>query len=165
MKKIDGFRYSPSAGKWVEVDEPPAKPSAKQRRLGTAYAQVGLKEAATAFKAARADKGFVWIWLQYLAWKKKSATFPLPNDGLEQYGITRNVKYRALRDYVRAGLITIQQEKKQSVTVTLHTARWGAVACVDRIQRMCGSNTALYPIHTSGPILLFFSSLLLVEDF
>lgn len=120
MRKRDGFRYSPGAKKWVEVIEPSSvKPSTRRRQRETAYAQIGLKAAAAAFKSARADKAFIWVWLQYLAWQKKSTTFSLPNDGLEQFGITRHVKYRALRDYVRAGLISVRQEGKQSVTVTL----------------------------------------------
>jgi hypothetical protein len=121
MKKRDGFRYSPGAKKWVEVEEPvvPTRPSAKRRRLEKAYAQVGLKEAAAAFKANRAHKAFVWVWLQYEAWRTKSATVTLPNGELEQYGINRELKRRALRDYAEAGLLTINQRGTKSIVVTL----------------------------------------------
>jgi hypothetical protein len=116
--------YSRGAQKWIDVGDPtggdvPAKPSAKRRRMKTAYTQVGLKEAAAAFKANRAQKAFVWLWLQYLAWRNHSATFALPNGELEQYGINRLVKCRALRDYEKAGLIEISQNGRQAMTVTL----------------------------------------------
>src|SRR5262249_42112399 len=95
------------------------QPSARQRRLERAYVQLPLKQAAAAFKANRAHKAFVWVWLQYLAWEKKSATFSLPNDGLEQYGISRDVKWRSLRDYEKADLITLEQSGRHSTIVTL----------------------------------------------
>ena len=119
MKKQ--YVYSPGLGKMVEVDIPASstQPSARRRRLERAYAQVPLKEAAAAFKATRAQKAFVWVWLRYLAWQKKSATFPLPNGELEQYGIRRDTKWRALRDYERARLISIEQVGRNSTIVTL----------------------------------------------
>ncbi len=125
MRKKAGFMYSPGLGKWVEVGDPiegdaPTKPAARRRRVETAYAQVGLKEAATAFEALGVKKAFVWLWLQYLAWKKKSTTFPLPNGELEQFGISRWTKSRALQDLTQAGLITVRQVGKEAVTVTVH---------------------------------------------
>jgi hypothetical protein len=115
------YAYSPSVGKMVEVDTlaSTTQRSARQRRLERAYVQLPLKQAAAAFKANRAHKAFVWVWLQYLAWEKKSATFSLPNDGLEQFGITRSVKHRALKDYEKASLLTVEQRGHHSMVVTL----------------------------------------------
>jgi hypothetical protein len=121
MKKQKQYAYSPAIGRMVEVDTlaSATQPSARRRRLEKAFVQVPLKQAAAAFKANRAHKAFVWIWLQYLAWEKNSATFSLPNDALEQFGISRDVKYRALKDYERSGLITIGQGRRHSLVVTL----------------------------------------------
>jgi hypothetical protein len=113
--------YSPSTGRWIEVDVLPgtAKPSAKHRRLGNAFVQVPLKLAAEAASASRTHKHFVFLWLLYEAWRLKSTTIPLPNSTLKQYGVSRKQKMRALMDYEKAGLIKVQREGLQTAVVQL----------------------------------------------
>jgi hypothetical protein len=113
--------YSRSTGKWIEVDTLPstAKPSAKRQRLEGAFVLVPLKLAAEAFRANRAHKAFVLLWLLYLAWRSKSTVISIPNGELEHYGINRREKIKALRDYAEAGLIKVRQEGRRAVVVEL----------------------------------------------
>jgi hypothetical protein len=125
MNKIkrDGgkaYMYSPSAKKWVEVEEPigdskPA-PSAKRQREA-AFTQVMLNPAAIAFKVTRSQAAFVWVWLQYEVWRTRNAVVTITNAALTPYGITRWTKYRALHAYAQAGLIRIVRDGKRAIVV------------------------------------------------
>jgi hypothetical protein len=57
--------------------------------------------------------------LVYLAWKTKSMTFLLPNEWLEEHGVSRKTKTRVLRDLERAHLVTVEWRGKKSPIVTL----------------------------------------------
>jgi hypothetical protein len=59
------------------------------------------------------------VWLLHLAWKVKSPTFPVPNGQLEQHGVSRYAKYRALVRLERAGLITVDRRDRKTLNVTM----------------------------------------------
>ena len=61
----------------------------------------------------------MWVWLLHLAWKAKSNTFPLPNGLLQERGVSRLAKYRALRELEAARLIRVSRENRKTPVVTL----------------------------------------------
>jgi hypothetical protein len=97
----------------------PDKKSRRKRRLDNAFSQVDLAWAARAAKILHSPVTFMLIYLQYVAWQKKSKTFSLPNTDLRQYGISRQTKSRLLRALTTKGLIGTHRDGHQAVTVTL----------------------------------------------
>jgi hypothetical protein len=61
----------------------------------------------------------VWILLHYMAWKTKSASFPLSNTLLARYCVGRKTKYRILANLEKAGRIKTERRNKQAPLVTL----------------------------------------------
>jgi hypothetical protein len=124
-KYVDGVEYnlSPYSGRWHKIitkPDPGVKPTARERRRAdNPYTMLLLQSAAAAAKAARSQKMFVWVWLQYEAWRTKSATVVITNDELGLYGINREAKRQALLDFETAGLITVKRKGLQAVAVTL----------------------------------------------
>jgi hypothetical protein len=94
------------------------------------YAQVLLKDAADAFKANKTSKPFVWLLLQHLAWLNKDKTVAITNQLLGWYGISRETKRKALKDYESAGFIKVLKDGNRAVVVTLLGATVG-----DRIKK------------------------------
>jgi hypothetical protein len=97
----------------------PDKKSRRRRRLDGAYSQVDLAWAARAARARRSPTAFMIVYLQYAAWKAKSATFSLPNTDLKIFGISRKAKYRILRAFAADGLIRVDHNGRQAPTITL----------------------------------------------
>jgi CRP-like cAMP-binding protein len=83
------------------------------------FTQLPLEWAAGAAKAAGIPGTMVLILLAYMAWKTKSATFPLSNMLLAEYGVTRYTKYRILANLEKEGWIKLQRDNKQALLVTL----------------------------------------------
>jgi hypothetical protein len=93
-------------GKRIEVEElDPPKSTRRSRKRG--FAQTDLDEAAELAKATGTQSAIVWVLLIYMAWKTKSATFPLPNGLLAQYGVGRWTKNRVLARLEREGKIEV----------------------------------------------------------
>jgi hypothetical protein len=103
-------------GRRIEVEI--LSTSAKKKR-GDAFAMVPLDWAIAATRATKTPQAMVWILLQHLAWKTKSNTFPLSNNGLRQAGVSREVKRRALMALEAAGLITVHRRGSRAPLVTL----------------------------------------------
>jgi hypothetical protein len=78
-----------------------------------------LKSAAAAAKVTKSLKMFVWLWLQYEAWRTKRATVAVTNSELKFYGINREVKRRALLALEAGNLIKIERSGLKAVTVTI----------------------------------------------
>jgi hypothetical protein len=91
----------------------------KPKRRDHLFARVWLQEAAAAAKATRTQQGFVWTWLQYLAWQADNKPFPVTSDGLRVYGVDRKTKMRALTAFEEAGLISVVRCKTKAPVVTL----------------------------------------------
>ena len=116
--------FSPYTNKWCKVFDKPApegnKLTARARRRGAhPRIMVLLKSAAAAAKATRSPKMFVWLWLQYEAWRTGSATVTATNSELEFYGVDRERKRQALLDFEAGGLIKVERSGLEAVTVTI----------------------------------------------
>ncbi len=75
--------------------------------------------AKAAAEATKTPKALVWVRLLHMAWKAGSLTFPLPNGKLEDDGVTRFTKYRALRELEAAGLIVVERRHGKTPTVSI----------------------------------------------
>ena len=116
--------FSPYTSKWCKVCDKPAPEGEKltaraRRRAANPRIMVLLKSAATAATATRSPRMFVWLWLQYEAWRTKSATVTVTNGELAFYGINRERKRQALLDLEASGLIEVERSGLEAVTVTI----------------------------------------------
>jgi DNA-binding transcriptional ArsR family regulator len=102
----------------VEVLDPP-KSRQLRKVTSAAFAKTYLSEAAARAKALNEPLVFIMPLLDHLAWKTKGATFPLSNELLARYGVSRKVKYRALRRLREAGIVDIQNSPGRAMIVTL----------------------------------------------
>jgi hypothetical protein len=100
----------------VETIKSDAKPN---RRRADSFAQVPLGWAAAAAKATKTPRAMVWVLLHHMAWQSKSATFPLSNAMLARYGVSREVKRRALATLESCGLIAVERRHGRAPVVTL----------------------------------------------
>jgi hypothetical protein len=57
--------------------------------------------------------------IAYLHWKGKGEPIKLANEALAEVGVSRNGKYRALRDLERRGLITVERTPRKSPIITV----------------------------------------------
>jgi hypothetical protein len=98
------------AGKSPKAKEPP-------------FAKVPLWFAAEVAKATKTPSTMVWVWLLHLAWKNswhtRRLSAELANKKLKEWGVSKKVKRRVLRDLERAGLITVERPPGKSPAVTL----------------------------------------------
>jgi hypothetical protein len=62
----------------------------------------------------------VWVWLVYRAWRDKSTTVAVPNGALAKYGVSREVKRRALAELETAGHITVARRRGKTPIVTVY---------------------------------------------
>jgi len=101
----------------IEITYPPGQKIRRKRE--STFAMVPLQWAAKMTAATETPKAMVGVWLLYRAWQKKSLTFDVPNEALAAFGISRNTKSRALRQFEAAGLIKVQRRPRKSPLVTL----------------------------------------------
>jgi hypothetical protein len=80
---------------------------------------IKLNAAAKAFAAVNCPKAVVYIWLVHQARKTGKNTVAVPNGALIKYGVSRIIKYRALRQYENAGLITVEWRPRKTPLATL----------------------------------------------
>jgi hypothetical protein len=116
--------FSPHTSKWCKVFDKQVPEGEKltaraRRRAANPRIMVLLKSAAAAAKATRSPRMFVWLWLQYEAWRTGSATVTATNSELEFYGINRERKRQALLDLEASGLIRVERSGLEAVTVTI----------------------------------------------
>jgi hypothetical protein len=83
------------------------------------FAKVPLAWAAAAAKATKTPKAMVWVLLQHMAWQTKCVTFPLSNAVMAKYGVSREVKRRALAALESSGLILVERRHGRAPVVTL----------------------------------------------
>jgi hypothetical protein len=69
-----------------------------------------MQWAATASKATRTPKAFIWLLLLHLAWRTKNTTFSFSNQMLRRYyRVSPQTKRRALEELEAAGQISIER--------------------------------------------------------
>jgi hypothetical protein len=100
----------------VETIETGATP---RRHRANSFAQVPLGWAAAAAKATKTPRAMVWVLLQHMAWQNDRAAFSLSNAALAKYGVSREVKRRALAALEAAGLIRVERQHGRAPFVTL----------------------------------------------
>jgi hypothetical protein len=93
-----------------------AAPARKKVEL---FATVKLDAAAKAFAAVKCPKAMVWLWLVHQARKTGRSTVAVPNGALVKYGISRKIKYLALQQYEKAGVIAVEWRPRKTPLVTL----------------------------------------------
>ena len=91
---------------------------AKRKKI-EAFAMVKLDAAAKAFAAVNCQKAMVYVWLVHQARKTGKNAVAVPNRALAKYGVGRVSKYRALRQFERAELITVEWRPRKTPLVIL----------------------------------------------
>ena len=90
-----------------------------KRKKVKLFAVVELDNIAKAFAAVKCPKAMVYIWLVQQTRKTGNSTVAMPNGALARYGVSRKVKYLALQQYEKAGLITVEWCLRKTPVVTL----------------------------------------------
>jgi hypothetical protein len=107
-------------GRRIEVETIETGIGAKTRRRQTnSFAKVPLEWAARAANATRTPQALVWVILLHMAWQAKGLPFPISNATLARYGVSREVKRRALTALEFAGLIRVERRHSRSPIVRL----------------------------------------------
>jgi hypothetical protein len=83
------------------------------------FAMVSLQETAKAFDVVHCPKAMLWLWLIHQARKTGTRTVAVPNGAVAKYGVSREIKRLALRQWEEAGLITIERRPPETPVVTL----------------------------------------------
>jgi hypothetical protein len=90
-----------------------------RRKKKVPFAKVPLPQAAEAAATTGGLRFFVWLWLLHRSWQRQTRSVVVPNTALRQYGISREVKRRALNDLAHAGLISVKHRPYKNPIVTL----------------------------------------------
>jgi hypothetical protein len=90
-----------------------------KRKKTSPFAVVSLPAAANAFAVANCPKATLWLWLLHQTRKTGKRTVAVPNGAVAKYGVSREIKRRALRQWEAAGLIAIEQRSRKTPLVTL----------------------------------------------
>jgi hypothetical protein len=103
---------------------PPARRDARrtknQRRAFDEFVKVPIWWAHAAADAVGAPGVLVCTRLLHLAWKAGYKTFTVPNDWLEERGVSRRTKARLLRRLERAKLIEIDWHPGKAFRITVN---------------------------------------------
>ena len=91
----------------------------KQARRTEPFLLITLEDIVTGGKALRDRRLLVWLYIKYRAWKESSNTVAIGNRNLQSWGVSPWTKCRALRDFERAGLISVVWRERTSPVVTL----------------------------------------------
>jgi hypothetical protein len=90
-----------------------------KRKKGKLFAVVGLEAAAKACAAVNCPKAMLYLWLVHQTRKTGGRTVAVTNGVLAKYGVSREIKRRALRELEAGGLITIERRSRKTPLVTL----------------------------------------------
>ena len=92
----------------------------KQKRVRS-YVQIPLDLAGQAAAATGGKRMLVWVLILYRSWQQQTPTVVVTSTMLRKYGISREVKRRALEQLEAAGLLTVEWRAKKNPIVTLTT--------------------------------------------
>jgi len=96
-----------------------------KRRKQQPFVKVPLKEAARAAAASGCQQMMVWLYILHRSWKLQKASFAVPSGALRSFGISKEVKRRALRNLEAAGLIIVERHTCKNPIVTLVGSVYG----------------------------------------
>jgi hypothetical protein len=111
-------RFIEAHGKLIEVESLPPPKSLRGKRA-PGFVQIPVERAGKWSTIIHEPSLMVIVMLWYLAWKTKSCTFPLSNEVLAPYGVSRWTKCRVLAQLEKAGEITVVRRGKHAPIVTL----------------------------------------------
>jgi hypothetical protein len=116
--------YSPSAGKYVEVEEldTAVQPSKRQRRekatFGMTWAMVPHKRGIELAKRIGNPALAVLLVLEHLIHGEKCNRVKVTNDLPKKFGISHQSKNRGLRQLAAGGVVTIEWRGKEAPIAT-----------------------------------------------
>jgi hypothetical protein len=96
-----------------------------KRKKQEPFVKVPLGLAAKAAAACGCVQMMVWLYLLHRSWKLQKASFTVPSSALRNFGISREVKRRALRNLEGAGLIAVEWRMHKNPTVTMVGSVYG----------------------------------------
>ncbi len=96
-----------------------------RRKKREPFVKVPLATAAEAAAASGCSQMMVWLYLLYRSWKLQKPSFAVPSSALRNFGISREVKRRALRNFEGAGLIVVERRMHKNPIVTLVNSVYG----------------------------------------
>jgi hypothetical protein len=96
-----------------------------KRKKQQPFVKVPLGPAAKAATASGCQRMMVWLYLLHRGWKLQKASFAVPSGALRSFGISKEVKRRALRNFEAAGLITVERRTSKNPIVTLVDSVYG----------------------------------------
>jgi hypothetical protein len=117
----EGVSYVMRNGQRIAVktlEEPPglaAKTRKRQRGKEEEFVKLMGWWAARAGEDAKQEEVLLCYELLRRAWKKPGESFVLPN----RKGVSRKLRYRALRNYERAGMLKVEWRRGKSPIITL----------------------------------------------
>ena len=91
----------------------------KPRQAEDYYVQVSLKAIAAAAGALRERRLVVFLYVLYRVFKDEKLTVAIGNSILGRLGVGHKTKVRALRDYERAGVLSVEWRGGKSPLVTI----------------------------------------------
>jgi hypothetical protein len=90
-----------------------------KREKDPPFAIVDLAKAAKAFAAMGCPKAMAYVWLMHETRKTGKRTVAMPNGELVKYGISREIKRRALKELEADGAVAVNWRPKKTPFVTL----------------------------------------------
>jgi CRP-like cAMP-binding protein len=91
----------------------------KGRKKTAPYAKVDLDMAAKASAAMNCPKAMVYLWLLCQTRRTGNPTTSVANTTMAKYGVSREMKRRALEELEAAGLISVVRSNYKNPIVTL----------------------------------------------
>jgi hypothetical protein len=89
-------------------------------RRKTKFVRLTQDQAISGFRALGTPSALVWYYLHYRVWADGKRTVALTNATLQDWGVSRRIKYRAIQQLAKAGLVRIEnQGQRKSLQVTL----------------------------------------------
>ena len=91
----------------------------KRERRRREFAQITREQVDRLTKATNIATSKVFHFLLLIDWRSPGTPILLANGGLEQVGITRQAKYRALSELERLGLVELRNRGRKSPEVVV----------------------------------------------
>jgi hypothetical protein len=119
---VEMFRLEPEVLARFRAEKPEvqaAKRAVKRQGLAEAFAICPLATAAKACEALKTPQAMVWFYLMYKVRLTGHATVVVTNGPLAELGVSRYVKYCALANLQKAGLISVRGGPRKAPQVTV----------------------------------------------